>query len=188
VGISGASGGLLGVRLLEELLLRPLEVHCVLTAPAELIMKKELGLDRQGLRRRFRAELRDKSLRLYADSELAAPIASGSFRTEAMVVAPCSVKTLSGIAHGYASGLLERAADVHIKERRLLVLAPREMPFSVLHLECMLRLARLGVVIAPPVMGLYPRPKSVKEMVDFLVGKLLDALGLEHELYRRWEG
>lgn len=116
------------------------------------------------------------------------PIASGSFRTDGMLVVPCSMKTLSGIANGYANTLIERTADVTIKEGRTLLLCPREMPLSCIHLENMLKLARIGVRIAPPVMGFYHNPESLGEMVDFIAGKILDAIGINHNLFKRWEG
>jgi 4-hydroxy-3-polyprenylbenzoate decarboxylase len=115
-----------------------------------------------------------------------APVASGSFKTDGMFVVPCSMKTLAGIANGYADNLIQRAADVVIKEGRPLLLSPREMPFSAIHLENMLKLARLGVKIAPPIPAFYHKPKSLDDMVSFIVGKMLDAFGIEHEIFRRW--
>jgi 4-hydroxy-3-polyprenylbenzoate decarboxylase len=117
-----------------------------------------------------------------------APIASGSFKTDGMLIVPCSMKTLSGIANGYANNLIERTADVTIKEGRALLLSPREMPFSAIHLENMLKLARIGVKIVPPVLAFYHKPKKIDDIVDFIAGKILDAVGVEHEIYRRWEG
>jgi 4-hydroxy-3-polyprenylbenzoate decarboxylase len=116
-----------------------------------------------------------------------APVASGSFMTNGMLVVPCTMKSLSGIANGYANNLIERAADVTIKEGRPLLLSPREMPFSAIHLENMLKLARLGVRIAPPVPAFYHGPKDLDGVIDFIVGKILDSFGVEHELFRRWK-
>ncbi len=120
--------------------------------------------------------------------DLAAPVSSGSFKTDGMFIVPCSMKTLSGVANGYTENLIQRAADVTIKEGRRLVMSPREMPFSAIHLENMLKLARLGVRIAPPVMGFYHGPKTIDDMVDFAAGKILDLMGIEHDIFRRWAG
>ena len=117
-----------------------------------------------------------------------APIASGSFKTDGMLVVPCSMKTLSGIANGYANNLIERAADVTIKEGRTLLLSPREMPFSAIHLENMLKLSRIGGEDCASCFSLYHKPKKIEDIVDFIAGKNLDAVGVEHEIYRRWKG
>jgi 4-hydroxy-3-polyprenylbenzoate decarboxylase len=195
VAVSGASGAQLGLRLAGELLReKGAEIHLVITDAAFSILRHEAGLKLKGtsaagteklLREHIKAQ--KSNLFFHPGGDLEAPVASGSFRTETMFVVPCSMKTLSGIANGYADTLIERAADVIIKEGRRLVLAPREMPFSAIHLENMLKLARLGVVIAPPVMGFYPRPESIDDMERFVTGKLLDRAGLENSLYRRWK-
>ena len=123
---------------------------------------------------------------VHDDSNMAAPVSSGTHRTDGMAVAPCSMKTLSAVASGYDSTLIARAAGVAIKEGRRLVLVPREAPLSAIHLENMLRLARLGVVILPPVPAFYARPRRVSDIVDHTVGKCLDQFGVDHSLYRRW--
>jgi 4-hydroxy-3-polyprenylbenzoate decarboxylase len=115
-----------------------------------------------------------------------APMASGSFQHDGMFVVPCSMKSLSAMAHGYAQTLFERAADVTLKEGRRLVISPRETPFSAIHLENMLKLARLGVKIVPPVIGFYHEPDKMEHIIDFISGKILDAMGFEHNLYKRW--
>ena len=186
LAITGASGSIIGIRLLEELL-RHAEVHLLISWNTFSIIRDETGIDwsdetEQTIRSRFRTD----RLYFHDDSQMYAPVASGSFRTDGMLVVPCSMKTLAGIACGYANNLIERAADVTIKEGRPLLLAPREMPFSAIHLENMLKLARLGVKIAPPVPAFYQGPQSLDQMVDFLVGKMLDTMGVEHELFRRW--
>ncbi|KWT84051.1 UbiX family flavin prenyltransferase [Candidatus Magnetominusculus xianensis] len=181
--ITGASGAILGIRAVTELL-KTSEVHLVISQSAFSIIAHETG-HAWGA-----APVRDyfKSSRLYYHDEgdLESPIASGSFRTDAMAVVPCSMKTLSAIANGYASNLTARAADVTIKEGRKLIICPREMPFSAIHLENMLKLARLGVVVAPPVPAFYHRPETIDDAVDFIVGKILDQLNIEHNLFKRW--
>jgi 4-hydroxy-3-polyprenylbenzoate decarboxylase len=178
VGISGASGVIYGIRLLETLKEIAIETHLIMSEWAERIMALESDYDPgyvKGL-----ASVR------YDNRDLAAPVSSGSFMTAGMVIAPCSMKTLAGIAGGYSQNLLERAADVTIKEGRKLVLMPRENPFSPIHLENMLKLARIGVIIAPAIPAFYLRPQSVLELVDHQVGKIIDRLGFPNRLSRRW--
>ncbi|MCL4492348.1 MAG: UbiX family flavin prenyltransferase [Nitrospirae bacterium] len=194
LAITGASGSIFGVRVLEELL-KVAEVHLVISRNTFSIIKEETGLDwsgdKKGTRGRktediIRKHFKTEWLFFYEDSYMEAPVASGSFKTDGMLVVPCSMKTLSGIAHGYANNLIERAADVTIKEGRALLLSPREMPFSAIHLENMLKLARLGVRIAPPVPAFYHKPDNLDEMINFIAGKILDSLGVEHGLFKRW--
>ena len=116
------------------------------------------------------------------------PISSGSFKTDGMFVVPCSMKTLAGIANGYASNLIVRAADVVMKEGRKLILSPREMPFNTIHLENMLKLSRMGVTIAPPIPAFYQKPENLDNIIEFVVGKLMDSAGIEHNLFTRWDG
>jgi len=191
LAITGASGSIFGVRLLEELL-KVSEVHLVISSNTFSIIKDETEIDwttekgskaSEGIiRRHFKTD----RLFFYEDKQIEAPIASGSFKTDGMLVVPCSMKTLSGIANGYANNLIERAADVVIKEGRPLLLSPREMPFSAIHLENMLKLARLSVKIAPPVPAFYHQPKNIDDIVNFIVGKILGSFGVEHELFKRW--
>ena len=169
------------------------EVHVIMSPEAMNIMHEEAGIDwcsgnPSDVLQKICHTVKGPQIHYWADTDMAAPVSSGSFQTDGMVVAPCSMKTLSGIAAGYAENLIQRAADVTIKEGRRLVLAPREMPFSAIHLENMLKLSRLGVRIAPPVPAFYQGPKTLEDMVDFMAGKLLDALGVQHMLYKRWEG
>ncbi len=186
LGITGASGSVIGLRLLEELL-RHAEVHLVVSGNTFPIIRDETGSSwEKDTERKIRKQFKTDRLFFYEDSCMEAPLASGSFKTDGMLIVPCSMKTLSAVASGYANNLIERAADVTIKEGRFLLLSPREMPFSAIHLENMLKLARLGVVIAPPVPAFYHKPKNMDDMLNFIVGKILDRLGLEHDLFRRW--
>ncbi len=190
LGISGASGQAIGLKLLRELLERDFDVHLVISRHSLPVIAKEtgvqLGPDKAHDEKTLRGGSGKGRLFQYWEEEMEAPIASGSFKAKAMFITPCSMKTLSAVAAGYASNLLERAADVTIKEGRKLVLCPREMPFSAIHLENMLKLARIGVTIAPPVAAFYHRPKNLEEMVDFFAGKLLDSAGIENETFKRW--
>ncbi len=191
LGISGASGQAIGIKLLRELLGLDFDVHLVISGHALQILAQETGLrlclDKGPDEETLRGGVRNGRLFQYRQEEMEAPIASGSFKTKAMFIAPCSMKTLSAVAGGYASNLLERAADVTIKEGRKLVLCPREMPFSAIHLENMLKLARIGVSVAPPVAAFYHEPKTLEDMVDFFAGKLLDSAGIENETFKRWQ-
>jgi 4-hydroxy-3-polyprenylbenzoate decarboxylase len=178
VGISGASGVILGVRLLEVLREIGVETHLVMSKAAEQTLAYETDWTGKAVRR--------LAARAYHVNDVAAPIASGSFKTLGMIVMPCSMKTLSEIATGVTGNLLSRAADVVMKERRPLVLAVRETPLHAIHLRNMTTLAEMGVIIAPPVPGFYSRPKSVADLVDHAVGRVLDLFGLEAGLVKRW--
>lgn len=188
--ITGATGPVVGMRVLKELSAYS-EVHIVISSQSFSIIRDETGVDFSGsstaiIRKKIQAYAGSKRLFYYDEKDFEAPISSGSFRTDGMFVVPCTMKTLSGIANGYTNSLIERAADVTIKEGRPLLISPREMPFSAIHLENMLKLARLGVRIAPPVPGFYHQPKKIEDLVDFIAGKILDAMGVEHNIYKRW--
>lgn len=192
VAISGASGSIYGVKLVKELIRSADNVYLCISRQAFSIIKMETGADWSGktdaaIEKKVRKHYSSKKIEYFGEDNLASPVASGSFITDGMFVVPCSMKTLSGIASGYANNLIERAADVVIKEGRKLILAPREMPFSAIHLENMLKLARIGVTIAPPVPAFYQGPETLNDAVDFVVGKLLDSAGVEHDLFKRWE-
>jgi 4-hydroxy-3-polyprenylbenzoate decarboxylase len=188
MAITGASGSILGIRLLEELL-KTAEVYLIISSPTFSIIRAETGVDwTVDSEKQIRMHFATDRLFFFADNDMYAPIASGSFITDGMCVVPCTMKTLAGIAAGYASNLIERAADVTIKEGRPLLLAPREMPLSAIHLENMLKLSRIGVKIAPPIPAFYHKPNHIGEMIDFLVGKWLDQLHIEHDLFTRWRG
>jgi len=174
VAITGASGVAYGLRLLEVLKEKGIEVTCIISEPAKKVMKYELE--------------RVPKLSCVPENEIDASIASGSSIGEAMVVIPCSMKTLSAIANGYADNIITRAADVVIKEQKKLILVPRETPLNAIHLENMLKLARLGVVILPAMPAFYHKPKKVEDIINFVVGKVLDSLGIENSLFKRWRG
>jgi flavin prenyltransferase len=178
IGITGASGTIYGVRLLQACRELGLEVHLCLSKAAELTMSYELDLRA--------AELRALAHKAYTPGDVGAAIASGSFRTRGMIVAPCSIRTMAEIATGTTSSALTRAADVTLKERRPLILVLRETPLHAGHLENLLKLARLGAIIAPPVPAFYIRPKSVEDLVDHTVGRVLDLLDLDTDLPHRW--
>jgi flavin prenyltransferase len=180
VGITGASGAIFGVRLLERLSELPVETHLVVTRWARMTIEHETDRSLEDVR-----ALADV---YYAEGDQAAAVSSGSFRTDGMVIAPCSAKTLAAIANGYAHNLVCRAADVVLKERRKLVLAVRETPLHAIHLRNMLALAELGVTIAPPVPAFYNRPHDLAEMIDQTAIRLLDQFGFELDSDSRWVG
>ncbi len=189
--ISGASGSIIGIRVLRELV-RSSEVYLVISSASFSMVKDEAGIDWQAgsdgaIEKKIRASLGSKKIYYCNEQNMAAPISSGSFKHDGMFIVPCSMKTLSGVAQGYTENLIQRAADVTIKEGRPLLLSPREMPFSAIHLENMLKLARIGVKIAPPVPGFYHSPRTIDDMVDFMAGKILDAMGIDHNIYKRWK-
>jgi len=180
IAITGCSGVVYGVRLLEVCRQLGIETDLVVSAAAELLLKLELGKSAD--------ELRKLATRSYSPDDLTAPIASGSVRTDGMVIAPCSMKTLGAVASGVADNLIARAADVTLKEGRPLVLVPRETPLNLIHIENMARLKRAGATILPAMPAFYNKPKTVSELIDFIVGRVLDILGVEHQLYKRWQG
>ncbi|HTZ19145.1 MAG TPA: flavin prenyltransferase UbiX [Dissulfurispiraceae bacterium] len=187
LAITGASGPIFGIRVLGELL-KTSRVHLVISQNTFPIILKETGIDwsvdtENAVRKHFATD----RIFFHEDKDMEAPAASGSFRTDGMLIVPCTMKTLSAVANGYANNLIERAADVTIKEGRPLLLSPREMPFSAIHLENMLKLARLGVRIAPPVPAFYHGPKDLDDIIDFVAGKVLDSFGVEHDLFKRWK-
>ena len=178
VGITGASGSVYAVRLIDVLREQSIEVHAVITDSGQRVLDYECGVTMEELSRRVDV--------LYPNRDVGAAIASGSFRMDAMVVLPCSMKTAGAIAHGVTDDLLTRAADVTLKEGRRLLLVPRETPMHEIHLENLLRLARAGAVIMPAAPGFYHRPETLDDLVNMMVGKILDRLGIEAELFTRW--
>jgi len=192
LAITGASGAAYALRLLEVLLQLGERVDLMVSVPGQIVIDMETGLKLPGQPAGIQRLLADRygaaegRLRVFGREEWTAPVASGSSAPRAMVVCPCTTGTLAGIAAGTSRNLIERAADVAIKEGRKLILVPRETPFSALHLENMLKLARLGVVILPPNPGFYQQPESIADLVDFVVARILDQLGLDNDLSPRW--
>ncbi|HEV2186684.1 MAG TPA: UbiX family flavin prenyltransferase [Stellaceae bacterium] len=178
VGISGASGVIYGARLLELLRELPVETHLVVSRSAEIALALETDVKPAGLR--ARADV------VHAIGDMAAPISSGSFQTMGMIVAPCSIRSMSEIATGVTTTLLTRAADVVLKERRRLVLVVRETPLHLGHLRTMTALAEMGAVIAPPVPAFYAKPKTLDDMIDHSLGRMLDLFGLDSGTVNRW--
>jgi 4-hydroxy-3-polyprenylbenzoate decarboxylase len=195
VALTGASGAAYGLRLVEELLKRG-DVHAIISPNGFLLLKEELSLDisdKNAVRgiieylKKRGSSMKGRLFYTPSDS-MAAPLASGSSLKRAMVICPCSMGTLARVACGVSTTLIERAADCVLKEGGKLVLVPRETPLNALHLENMLKLARTGATILPAMPAFYHGPKSIEDMVDFVVGKVLDNLGIENELYKRWKG
>lgn len=192
LAITGASGAPYAKRLLEILLQSGITVHLMISAAGRIVLADELDWKlpaRAGdiqtlLTEQFQCQ--PEQLRVYGEQQWSAPLASGSHRVPTMIVCPCTMGTLSAIACGQSDNLINRAADVMLKENRRLILVPREAPFSAIHLENMLKLARLGVCILPPNPGFYFRPNSLQEVVDFVVARILDQTGIEHRLMPRW--
>jgi len=178
VGMTGASGALYGKRLIEALAAMKVKHALVITDGARMTADYE----------KIALPARNVAKNVYGEKDFGAPFASGSAAADVMIVCPCSMKTLSAIANGYADNLLTRTADVCIKEQKKLVLVIREMPLSAIHLENALKLAQLGVVIMPASPGFYGKPKSIDALVDFVVGRALKSAGIENKLYERWKG
>ena len=192
VAMTGASGAQYGLRLIECLIQADYRVYLMFTKAAQIVVGSETDCalpGRTAEQTRYLAALykaKDGQLRVFGDEEWTSPVASGSGAPRTMVVCPCSMATISSIAVGASDNLLERAADVVIKEGGKLVIVPRETPFSAIHLENMLKLARLGVSILPANPGFYHRPTQVEELVDFIVSRVLDQIGVENNLMARW--
>jgi len=177
VGLSGASGVAIGLRLLEVL---SAEKHLIVSEEAWKLIEIETGLTDE--------EVEANADFVYDNTDFSSSLASGSFQYDAMVIAPCSMSTLSKINAGISDNLMTRAAAVCLKERRKLILVPRETPLSTIHLRNMANLSEMGVIILPASPAFYPRPEKMEDVVDFLVGRILDVLGIENDLYERWPG
>jgi 4-hydroxy-3-polyprenylbenzoate decarboxylase len=192
LAITGASGAQYGLRLLQCLLAADCKVYLLLSSAAEVVIRTETDLDLPEtleqqqifLSEMFAAD--DEQLQLLAKDDWFSPVASGSSSPSAMVICPASGGCLSAIAHGASNNLIERAADVALKERRQLILVPREAPYSAIHLENMLKLTQLGAMIIPASPGFYMQPQTINELIDFIVARILDQLGIEQDLMPRW--
>ena len=181
IAITGATGAVYGVRLLQQLAATPgVETHLVVTDAAALTLHQEVGMQRRDVEALAHV--------VHKNRDIGASIASGSFQSDGMIVAPCSMKTLAAVAHGLSDNLVARAADVVLKERRRLVLMVRETPFNLAHLRNMTAVTEMGGIIFPPLPGFYHKPASIEEMVDHTVGRVIDLFGLEHGLAPRWGG
>jgi flavin prenyltransferase len=180
VAITGATGVIYGIRLLEVLREMEVETHLIVSEAARklILMETRFGIE----------EVEGLASRVHPCSDMAASISSGSFRTDGMVVAPCTIKTLSGIANSYNENLIIRAADVILKEKRRLILVVRETPLHRGHLDLMCKVADLGGILLPPVPAFYHSPGGIEDLIDHTVGKMLDMFDISHSLYRRWQG
>jgi len=178
VAITGSSGVVYGVRLLEECKKLGIQTELIISKAAETLLKLELG--------KSAADLKKLATKSHSPDDMMATIASGSYKVDGMAVVPCSMKTIGAIANGIADNLITRAADVTLKQERRLVLVPRETPLNAIHLENMLKLKRAGAVILPAMPAFYHGPKEISDMIDFVVGRILEMFGVEHKLYRKW--
>jgi 4-hydroxy-3-polyprenylbenzoate decarboxylase len=180
IGMTGSTGAIFGIRLLEALKNSAIETHLIISKWAQRTIEHETPYKVE--------DVRALASVVHSQGDMGASISSGSFLTEGMVVAPCSVRTLAGIANGYGEHLVHRAADVVLKERRRLILLVRETPLSEVHLENMLKLARMGVLIVPPVPAFYNHPQTVDDVVNHIVARVLDQLGIDAPFAKRWDG
>ncbi|MFX1315397.1 MAG: UbiX family flavin prenyltransferase [Promethearchaeota archaeon] len=178
IAITGATGVQIAIKLLEKLKEKKIMTELIISEIAEKIIKIETNYNL--------SDIRKLAVKNYDVKDLTAPPASGSYKIDTMMIVPCTMKTLAAIANGYANNLITRAADVMIKEKRKLVLVVRESPLNAIHLENMLKLAKLGVIIAPPVPSYYIKPKSVDELIEYTVGRLFDQVGIESDI-KRWD-
>jgi 4-hydroxy-3-polyprenylbenzoate decarboxylase len=194
LGITGASGALYATRTLAALLARGLHVELVVSDYGKRLLRDELG-DEAAIERlttflsaKYGPEIEKGSLAVHSNRDLGAPIASGSQQCAGMAIVPCSMKTLAAVAHGLSRNLIERAADVMLKERRPLVIVPRETPMSLMQLRNMVLCAEAGAVVLPAMPAFYQLPRTLDDLADFMAGKILSALGFEHDLYPAWTG
>ncbi len=178
VALTGASGQIVGIRLIEKLVEKGHEVIAIATRAAKITMKLETNFDE--------GYIREIATKFYDEDEIYAPIASGSFKHDGMAIVPCSMKTASSIAYGIASNLVTRSADVTLKEKRKLLVAFREAPLHFAHLEALLRLSNLGAIVFPLVLSFYSKPKTIEDIVDFTVARIMEQLGIDVD-YKRWE-
>jgi 4-hydroxy-3-polyprenylbenzoate decarboxylase len=180
IGMTGSTGAIFGVRLLQVLAETDCETHLIVSKWAQQTVEHETSLTL--------ADLKELATETYSPADMGAKVSSGSFHTDGMVVVPCSMRTAAAIAHGNGDHLVHRAADVILKERRKLVLVARETPLNDIHLENLLKLSRMGVTILPPMPAFYNRPKTLDDMVDHIVMRILDQFGISRDLMKRWDG
>lgn len=180
VAITGASGSIYGIRLLEFLKSRKdIETHLIISKPAESVIPYETDYENS-------EQVKRLADYYYQDDDLSAPVSSGSFLTDGMIVVPCSAKTLSAVAHSYGENLITRACDVSLKERRKLILVFRETPLTLAHIENMKQVTSMGGIILPPIPGFYYKPQTIDDLINHTMGKVLDLFGIEHNLFKRW--
>lgn len=187
VALTGASGVIYGITLARELLARDYEIHLVASEPARIVIEQELKWSPVTNWEALFHQKLPGNLIYHDNSNIAASIASGSFITNGMVIIPCTMSTVASVANGMSNNLIERAADVMIKEKRPLIMVPRETPLSVIHLTNLLKLAQTGVQIVPAIPGYYHGPQTITDIVNFVVGKVMDSMGIPHNLYKRYE-
>ncbi|MBM7633533.1 UbiX family flavin prenyltransferase [Geomicrobium sediminis] len=186
VAMTGASGAIYGIRLVQTLLEEGHRIHFLMSSAAWQVFDQEVGLDISDKEACLKKLFPSGDLQVHGKQDFSAPIASGSYKHDGMIVVPCSMGTLSKMAHGNSGSLLERSADVTLKEGRPLLIVPRETPLHSIHLENMKRLSDLGAAIIPAMPGFYHQPQSMDDLINFVVGKVLDRLNVEHELFKRW--
>lgn len=190
IGMTGASGSIYGITLIRELAALGHRLYVTLTKEARFILKDEMGMEWSGeaddIQRILLKTFPGSDIRYCMETDLTAPIASGSVLTDGMVIVPCSMKTVAAVANGFSANLIERAADVSLKEGRRLIIVPRETPLGEVHLQNLLTLARMRVKVLAAMPAFYQHPKSIEDMVNFIVGRVLDGLGIQHKLFRRW--
>ena len=192
IGITGASGVIYGVRIIEELLKLNCNVNVIVTDAGKVVLEDEIGIPFNYNNSLFKENFcnmynNNKNLKYFEINDIKAPIASGSYKVDSMVIIPCSMSTLSCVANGMSGNLLERAADVTLKENRQLIIVPRETPLSSIHLKNMLTLSQYGVRILPAMPGFYSKPVNLEDVVNFIVGKTLDMMGIDNNCYNRWQ-
>ncbi len=183
IGITGASGSIYGIRLIQELCLRKNAVDVVITSAGKMVMKEELGVTGFDIKK---LRLSKSEIRIWENDDFEAPFLSGSNPPEALVLIPCSMGKLAAVANGISGNVLERTADVVLKEKRQLILVVRETPLNLIHLENMVKAAKAGAQIVPAMPAFYHHPKTIDDMVNFIVGKVLNLLRIEHTLFKAW--
>lgn len=187
LAVTGASGSIYALRLLEVFLEKRITTHLVISKPAQVVARQELGLSwAELLENKYQSFFKRELLKVWDVDDFSAPVASGSYPSQGMVIVPTSMSTLAAIAQGFSTNLIQRGADIMLKEKKPLVLVPRETPLNSIHLKNMLTLCEAGAHIVPPVPAFYNHPQTIEQMIDFVVGRILDVLKIENQLYQRW--